>query len=461
MNLGRFENIYLVGLGGIGMSALARYFLHEGKKVAGYDRTSTTLTDQLQAEGMDIHFTDSVENIPGLFQSKENTLVIYTPAIPKNHNELNYFITNGFEVAKRSQILGWIAESYKLAAVAGTHGKTTTSSILAHMLKTSSQGCNAFLGGITKNYNSNFIYTEGSQNMVAEADEYDRSFLKLFPKVAIITSMDADHLDIYGTGDALSSSFHEFVNNIKEAGTLIYKKGLDFSGFDKQAYSYSLAEGDYHAANVNVVDGKYVFDLVSPNGVWKELTFGYPGKHNVENAIAATAVAQIMGVTEAEVREALHTFTGIKRRFDYQVNTPELVYIDDYAHHPAELETCIKSVRDLYPMKEITGVFQPHLFSRTRDFAEGFAASLSLLDELVMLPIYPAREEPIEGVTSEMVLNNVSMEKKQMSTKGEVANLLASKELEVLLTLGAGDIDTTVEPIRKMLLDKLSMGYPA
>lgn len=459
MDLKRFENIYFIGLGGIGMSALARYFLHEGKKVAGYDRTSTVLTDELEAEGMDIHFTDSVAKMPAAYQSKENTLVIYTPAIPKNHGELNYFIQNGFEVSKRSQILGWIAESYTLAAVAGTHGKTTTSSILAHILKTSNQGCNAFLGGITKNYNSNFIYTESCQNMVAEADEYDRSFLKLFPEVAIITSMDADHLDIYGTGDALSSSFHEFANNIKD--TLIYKKGLDFSDFDKKAYSYSLTEGDFHAVNMNVVDGKYVFDLVSPNGVWKELTFGYPGKHNVENAIAACAVAQVMGVVEAEVREALHTFTGIKRRFDYQVNTPELVYIDDYAHHPAELETCIRSVRDLYPMKEITGVFQPHLFSRTRDFAEGFAASLSLLDELVMLPIYPAREEPIEGVTSEMVLEQVSIDRKEMSTKAEVANLLAGKDLEVLLTLGAGDIDTTVQPIKKMLLDKLSMGYTA
>lgn len=459
MDLKRFENIYFIGLGGIGMSALARYFLLEGKKVAGYDRTATTLTAQLEAEGMQLHFTDSIDKVPQDF-GKENTLVVYTPAIPKDHGELKHFKNNGFKLKKRSEVLGAITDGHFLAAVAGTHGKTTTSSILAHILKCSSKGCTAFLGGITKNYNSNFVHTADSKNMVTEADEYDRSFLALTPDVAIITSMDADHLDIYGTGDALTKSFFDFANNIKPNGTLIYKQGLNFPDYNGNSYNYSLSgDTDFHASNIEVVEGRYVFDLSSPLGNWKQISFSYPGKHNVENAIAAIAVAQIMGITEAEVKEALYSFTGIKRRFDYQLHNQELVFIDDYAHHPAELKTCIQSVKDLFPMKEITGVFQPHLFSRTRDFADGFAASLSLLDELVMLPIYPAREEPIPGVTSEMILDMVDLERKSMSTKDDIVNDLASKDIEVLLTLGAGDIDTTVEPIRKMLLDKLSMAY--
>lgn len=459
MDLKRFENIYFIGLGGIGMSALARYFLLEGKNVAGYDRTATTLTAQLEAEGMQLHFTDSIEKIPQGF-IKENTLVVFTPAIPEGHSELNYFKSNGFEVKKRSTVLGAITDGHFLAAVAGTHGKTTTSSILAHILNSSSLGCTAFLGGIIKNYNSNFVYTADSKNMVSEADEYDRSFLTLNPDIAIITSMDADHLDIYGTGEELSNSFKEFSNKIKKGGTLIYKEGLDFEGFKERSYSYSLTgKADFHTTALNAVDGRYVFDLASPFGEWKEISFSYPGKHNVENAIAAIAAAQVMGISENEVKNALASFKGIKRRFDYQINHEDVVYIDDYAHHPAELKTCIQSVRDLFPKKEITGVFQPHLFSRTRDFAEGFAASLSLLDELVMLPIYPAREEPIPGVSSEMILNMVSLERKSLSTKKDVVNDLASKQIEVLLTLGAGDIDTTVEPIKKMLLDKLSMAY--
>ncbi|WP_421920628.1 UDP-N-acetylmuramate--L-alanine ligase [Marinifilum sp.] len=454
MKLEDFKNIYFVGIGGIGMSAIARYFHSIGKNVYGYDRTSTKLTGELMEEGIKITFKDDLDTIPNDFLVKENTLVVFTPAIPKDHQQLSYFRLNAFTIMKRSQVLGLLSNDLHGVGIAGTHGKTTVSTITAHIFKTSQLGCNAFLGGISRNYQSNLLLTKDSPWVILEADEFDRSFLQLHPKIALITSMDADHLDIYGDKSELEKSFHEYASQIKKNGILVYKKGLRIENIEAKNYTYSLNDiADFYARNLNLVEGFYEFDLVHPTGVFEKLKFSYPGKINVENAIGACSVAVLAGVKEDEIRAALSSFEGVRRRFDYQIREDKLVFIDDYAHHPKELKESILSVRDIYPNKKITGVFQPHLYTRTRDFADGFAERLSLLDEVILLDIYPARELPIEGVNSDMIMKNITVPVNRC-TKNDLIDLLKEKELEVLLTLGAGDIDKLVEPIKNMLIEK-------
>lgn len=437
------------------MSALARYFKTLGKNVSGFDRTSTSLTDALQAEGIVIHFEDNVSLIPeNVIAEKENSLIIFTPAVPATHNEFGYFREHGYKIMKRAEVLGFIFSNRKGVGVAGTHGKTTTSTMVAHLLKQSKLDCSAFLGGISKNYNSNLLLSTSSEIVVAEADEFDRSFLRLFPYLAIVTSTDADHLDIYGTHEEVIKSFNLFVRQINKHGVLIYKKGirLDLKNMkDINIFSYSVdGEADFYPFNVKLVDGLYAFDIQTPNGIMKGLKLGIPGKMNLENSIAAIAAAQMLGVTDEELKAGLENFSGVKRRFEYHIRTNDFVYIDDYAHHPEELKACITSARSIYPTKKITGIFQPHLFSRTRDFADGFAKSLSLLDEIIILDIYPAREEPIPGVTSNIIFEKITVKNKLLCPKDELINILKSRNPEVLITMGAGDIDKLVEPIKKL-----------
>jgi len=434
---------YFIGAGGIGMSALERFFLSLGKNVVGYDKTETELTSQLILQGINIHFEDNIDLIPDGI-TKENTLVIYTPAVPKDHLELNYFLTNDFKVMKRSEVLGEITRHTYNIGVAGTHGKTTTSSILGHILKVANVECTAFLGGIAENYDSNIILN-GSKYTVAEADEFDRSFLKLSPKLAIVTSDDADHLDIYGERDEVKKSFQEFGAIVEEK--LFVRKGLEFNN----AYTYGVdADADYNAYNVRIIDGHYVFDVKTPNGSLKDVGILLPGYHNMENAVGALAVADYMGVPHEKIREALSTFIGVKRRFNrFEINNK--IYIDDYAHHPTELDAAIRSVRELYPGKKVLGVFQPHLFTRTRDFADDFAKSLSKLDSLILLDIYPARELPIEGITSNFLLEKVDLREKLVSSLDNSLNEIKKQDFDVLLTVGAGNIDTIVKPIKKWL----------
>ncbi len=454
------KNVYLIGIGGIGMSALARYFLHEGRPVAGYDRARTPLTEELEKEGAQIHYDDDVKLIPALFKESEiDTLVIYTPAVGSDNRELDFFRKNRNKVIKRAEALGVIASTKKLLAVSGTHGKTTTSTMLAHIMTDVGEGCNAFLGGISKNYNSNLLLSKNNL-LVAEADEYDRSFMQLFPDVAIVTSVDADHLDIYGSHDEVKRSFKNFINQIKPSGALIIKKNLASNGkpgfmqyFDKKMYTYSYNEpADFYAAGIKPLAGGYFsFDLVTPGGIARGCTVGVPGWINVENAIAASAAAWVAGVKLAHLPLALKRYQGVKRRFDVQLSTPALTYIDDYAHHPEELRASITSIRGMFPEKKITGIFQPHLYTRTRDFAAEFAESLSLLDELILLDIYPAREKPIEGVSSSLIFDKVSLADKTQCTKGELLEVLKSKKTEVLITLGAGDIDGMIPSIVRAL----------
>lgn len=434
---------YFIGAGGIGMSALERYFNSMGKSVLGYDKTPTELTNQLIKEGIDIHFNDDVKSIPTDI-NQENTLVIYTPAIPKNHQELNYFFDQNFDVLKRSEVLGEITKNTYGIGVAGTHGKTTTSSILGHILKVADLESTAFLGGIAENYQSNMILN-GSKYTVAEADEFDRSFLKLSPKVAIITSDDADHLDIYGEREEVKKSFQEFASIVEEK--LFVRKGLSFSN----ANTYGVNEdADYNAINVRIQDGYYIFDVETPNGMLVDIKFQLPGRHNMENAVAAIAVADYLGVSSEKIHEALATFIGVKRRFN-RFEAEGKIYIDDYAHHPTELDAVIKSLRELYPNKKILGVFQPHLFTRTRDFAEEFGQSLSALDELILLDIYPARELPIEGITSKWLSEFVNLTEKSVYSLEKSLEAIKSKEFDILLTVGAGNIDTIVKPIKEWL----------
>lgn len=458
MNLNSITHIYFIGIGGIGMSALARYFKTLGKEVAGYDRTATTLTSQLIAEGMDIHFEDNVQLIPPAFKNKNNNdkiLVIYTPAIPKSHSELNYFNDNAYSVVKRSKVLGLIASADFTVAVAGTHGKTTTSSMIAHILHSSGVNIAAFLGGIAKNFNSNFVLPQKNNKIVnvVEADEFDRSFLTLFPNIAVISSMSADHLDIYGTHDELVRSYNTFAGQVKEH--LILKNGLKVSNVKADITTYSLqSDADVHAEEITISNRSYKFNVMVGNHLIKDLVLGLPGRHNIENAVAAIAVAFKLNIPEEKIREALATYSGVNRRFDYQIKTESLVFIDDYAHHPEELSAAISSVKELYSDKKITGVFQPHLFTRTRDFADEFAQSLSLLDEVILLDIYPARELPIEGVTSEIVFKKINCANKIMLSKEKLVEYVENHIPEVLLTLGAGDIDTCVLPLRNMLAKK-------
>ena len=449
----KISAVYLIGIGGIGMSALAKYYRQNGLAVAGYDRTPSPVTDKLKEIGIDVHFNDDVSSIPTEFTSgKEGKLVIFTPAVPKDHAELNFLKDQGYTVIKRSEALGNISANHRTIAVAGTHGKTTTSSILAHILKQSELDCTAFLGGMSTNYNSNFLSSTSSPFMVVEADEYDRSFLKLSPEMAIVTSMDPDHLDIYGDAAELNRSFQEFASKLGTKGTLIFKKGLPLENGSYKKLTYSITESaDYQVQDYVITDGRFSFDLNSPFGKMTNVDFGMPGIHNMENALAAIAASHQLGVSETELRDALASYQGVKRRFEMILNENGLTFIDDYAHHPTELNACISSVKKMYPNKKLTGVFQPHLFTRTRDNMSEFAQSLSELDQLYLLDIYPARELPIEGVTSQVLLDQIQLNQKTLISKGDVAQKLSSDRPEVLLTLGAGDIDRLIQPIKNAL----------
>jgi UDP-N-acetylmuramate--alanine ligase len=450
------KNIYLLGIGGIGMSALARYFKAKGYHVAGYDRTESDLTRQLQKEGMDIHYEDNIERIPENFRNPEETLVVFTPAVPSSLSELLYFLEKGFLVLKRSQALGEITRSQCAICIAGTHGKTTTSTMTAHLLHHSQVDCNAFLGGISRNFEQNLHLSDKSDLVVVEADEYDRSFLTLSPYMAVITSVDADHLDIYGSEENYRAGFEEFTSLIQPGGVLLMKKGLPITPrIQKEVclFTYSIDDADFHAQNIRVQNGEILFDFITPDEVIEDIKLGVPAMVNIENGIAAMALALLNGATPGEIREAMATFAGVKRRFDFHIKQDNLVFIDDYAHHPQELEAFIKSLRMLYKDKKICGIFQPHLYSRTRDFMDEFAQSLSLLDELILLDIYPAREKPIEGVNSQKLLEKVAIEKKRICAKGELEEYIRSNNFEVLATIGAGDIELFVPKIKEILLD--------
>ncbi|EJX11171.1 UDP-N-acetylmuramate--L-alanine ligase [gut metagenome] len=448
-------SVYFVGAGGIGMSALVRYFLSKGKKVGGYDRTRSELTDKLIAEGAEIHYEDRVDAISEAFRHPENTLVVYTPAIPGNHQELNYFRTHGFEIHKRSQVLGMLTRAGRGLCVAGTHGKTTTSTLTAHLLHQSHVGCNAFLGGISKNYGTNLLLSDTSDFMVIEADEFDRSFHHLTPYISVVTATDADHLDIYGTKEAYLESFRHYTSLIQPGGALIMRQGIELQPDLQegvQLYTYSQDEGDFHAENIRIGNGEIVFDYVSPLGNITDILLGVPVRINIENGIAAMALAQLSGATAEEIKAAMASFRGVDRRFDFKLKTDRIVYLSDYAHHPAEIRQSILSMRALYPTKKLTGVFQPHLYTRTRDFYQEFADSLSLLDEVILTDIYPAREEPIEGVTSRLIYDHLRPGiEKTLCRKEDLLDVLSQKSLEVLMTLGAGDIENYAPQICEIL----------
>ena len=443
------ENIYFVGIGGIGMSALARYFKLKGKIVAGYDRTPTEITDSLAHEGIAVHFTDDVNAIPLAFKNPENTLVVYTPAIPKNHSELCYFQQNGYQVLKRSEVLGHVTNDSFCFAVAGTHSRTTTSSILVHILVESGTSVSAFLGGIAENFNSNIII-KGSDYTVVEADEFDRSFLRLSPNIACITSMDADHLDIYGDAAHLIEGFGEFAKKIKKGGSLILRNGLTIEGLEYETYGLD-DDADYTFRNIRVIDGIYHFDFHYQDKTYRDYTFAKPGRHNLLNALVAVSMAVKGGFDAEKLLPHLATFKGVKRRFSYIVKEKDFVFIDDYAHHPSEINALYQAVAEMYPHTPKTIIFQPHLFTRTRDFADGFAKSLSQFDRVLLLDIYPARELPIEGVTSQWLLDNIANPNKMLLSKSEIINYLQAHPARVLVLAGAGDIGVEVEKIKKFL----------
>jgi UDP-N-acetylmuramate--alanine ligase len=467
IDINKISSVYFLGIGGIGMSALARYFNEKGIKVSGYDKTETALTKKLVAEGIDIHFTDDVSLI-----DKNAGVVVYTPAVPVSHSELNFYKNNNYTLLKRSDILGLLTEKSFNVCVAGTHGKTTTSAMVAHILKDSGFGCNAFLGGIAANYDTNFW---GSNNnvSVAEADEYDRSFLKLSPDVAIITAMDADHLDIYGTEENMQDAFVEFTTKIKENGCLIVKHGLkrmnDFKVKDICTYSFSDKNANIHIDNLEIKNGAYQFDVVNNFWVLKDVVLNMGGLHNIENVIAAVGVAKYLKIEDDKIIKAVSSFKGVKRRFEYVIPPSTqsgegrgegVVFIDDYAHHPEELRALIEGAKNLFPTKKCTVIFQPHLFSRTKDLADGFAEVLSMADEAILLPIYPARELPMEGVTSELIASKMKRDKVKIMEKNELLQYLEGSKVPpkegfreaVVITAGAGDIDILVEPIKKLLL---------
>ena len=456
--MNKFTKYYFLGIGGIGMSALARYFRAKGFQVAGYDRTETKLTSDLQAEGISICFDESVDQIPQDFVQPKNVMVVVTPAIPQNHPQLIYFQEHNFVVQKRAQVLGNITRQSKGICIAGTHGKTTTSTITAHILYQSQVSCNAFLGGIANNYNTNLLISKESNLVVIEADEYDRSFHQLSPYMAVITSADPDHLDIYETPEAFRESFEYFTSLIRTGGALIMRKGIDITPKLQKGvklYTYSMEDGgDFHAENIRTVKGEIHFDFVAPTERLNDVRLGVPAWINVENSVAAMALAWLNGVSTEELRAGISSFSGIYRRFNVVYKSDKVVYMDDYAHHPSELKASIASIRNLYPNGKITGIFQPHLFSRTRDFAADFAEALSQLDELILLDIYPARELPIEGVTSEIILNDVKLENKTLCSTENLLPLLKEKELDVLVTFGAGDIDKMVPKIKQQLKNK-------
>lgn len=458
MNTNTLKAVYFVGAGGIGMSALVRYFLSKGKAVGGYDRTASALTEKLRQEGADIHYEDNVALIPEVFLNPETTLIVYTPAIPAEHKELTYFREHNFEIQKRAQVLGMITQTERGLCVAGTHGKTTTSTMAAFLLDNSYVKCNAFLGGISKNYGTNLLVSDQSDFVVIEADEFDRSFHWLTPYATVITATDSDHLDIYGTHEAYLESFRKYTSLIRPDGYLIIKKGIDLQPDVKEGvtvYTYSDKEGDFHAENIRIGNGEIFFDFISPLGNIKDVQLGVPVYVNIENGIAAMALAQIGGATAEEIKAAMPQFKGVDRRFDFKLKNDHIVFLSDYAHHPAEIKQSVSSLRMLYPDKKLTAIFQPHLYTRTRDFYKDFADSLSLLDEVILLDIYPARELPIEGVTSKLIYDNLRPGiEKTMCHKEDLIELLKTKKIEVLITLGAGDVDNYVTPIYELLKDR-------
>ena len=457
MNINDIKSVYFVGAGGIGMSAIARYFLNKGLVVGGYDKTPSDLTRQLEKEGMLIHYEEDVNQIPQACKNTQECLVIYTPAIPAEHQELCYFQQNGFEIQKRAQVLGTLTKTHKGLCVAGTHGKTTTSTMCAHIMHQSHLDCNAFLGGISKNYGTNYILSD-SDYVVIEADEFDRSFHWLRPWMSVITSTDPDHLDIYGTKEAYLESFRHYSELIQPGGALIIHRGLEMkeniqSGVRR--YDYSLNEGDFHAENIRIENGEISFDFISPIESIKDVNLGQPIPINIENGIAAMAMAQLNGCTAEELKHGMQTYGGVDRRFDFKIKTDKLVFLSDYAHHPKEIYQSARSIRELYKDKHITAIFQPHLYTRTRDFYKDFADALSQLDEVILTEIYPARELPIEGVTSKLIYDNLKPGvKKEMILKADVLNFVKSHSFEVLIVLGAGDLDNQVPEIAKLLNSK-------
>ena len=455
MNIETIKSVYFIGAGGIGMSALIRYFLSKGKKVAGYDRTSSELTERLITEGVQIHYEENINLIPEVCKDKASTLVVYTPAVPQGHAELTYFRENGFNIHKRSQVLGIITRSSKGLCVAGTHGKTTTSTMAAHLLHQSHVGCTAFLGGISKNYGTNLLLSATSPYTVIEADEFDRSFHWLSPWMSVITATDPDHLDIYGTKEAYLESFRHYTTLIQPGGALILHKGLEMQA-DVQpgvtTYTYSRNEGDFHAENIRIGNGEIFIDFVAPDTRINDIQLGVPVSINIENGVAAMALAHLNGVTDEEIRQGMNSFRGVDRRFDFKIKNDQVVFLSDYAHHPSEIKQSVLSIRELYKDKKITAIFQPHLYTRTRDFYQDFADSLSLLDEVILVDIYPARETPIPGVTNKLIYDNLRPGiEKSMCKKEEILNILKDKNIEVLITLGAGDIDNYVPEIKKEL----------
>ena len=447
MNLNHIHNIYFIGIGGIGMSAIARFFKSQNKNVAGYDKTQTEITDSLEALGISVHFKDEMASVENSYLNKEYTLIVYTPAIPKDHKQLNYFKSNGFKILKRSEILGIITENTFCLAVAGTHGKTTTTSILGHLLKSCDVELTAFLGGISENYNSNLILN-GSEVSVVEADEFDRSFLTLSPDMAAITSMDADHLDIYGDASQLVESFKDFTKKLKANGKLFVKNGLPIKGI-----TYGIEDdADYSIQHIKIENGTYVFDVKTPNTTLKNIEFNLPGRHNLSNALVALAMSVEYGLPTNQLAKALASYKGVKRRFSYHIKTDGLVFIDDYAHHPEEINAVHQAVREMYPEKNVLAVFQPHLFSRTQDFATEFAKSLSQFDQIMLLDIYPARELPIEGVTSGWLLSLIENENKELVSKVDLISKIKQSDADVILTIGAGDIGAEVSKIKQALL---------
>ena len=460
MNLNKINTVFLIGIGGIGMSALARYFNKLNKKVIGYDLTASALTSTLIAEGINIYFDDKISNIPKEIKQNEDCIIIYTPAVPSNNNHLNYFITEGYKLFKRSQILGIIANNSNAVAVAGTHGKTSVSGLLSHILLSSTKGCTAFVGGIMKNYSSNFVYSPNSSITVVEADEFDKSFLQLQPLNVIITSVDADHLDIYKNYENLKNSFKQFAEKIKPAGNLLIHKSVDLKPNLSEStnyYTYAVDEqADFYASSIKIENGETYFDLHLPKGIIiTNLHINLPGRINIENAVAASSMAWLLGVEKEMIFTALSTFTGIYRRFDFQIKTDNLIYMDDYAHHPEEISAMLSSVMEVYPNKKLTGIFQPHLFSRTQDFADGFAKSLSMLDEVILLDIYPAREMPIEGVSSKLIYDRIINTNKTMCLKADLLLEIENREIEFLITIGAGNIGEMRSEIKKLLEKRL------
>ena len=446
MNLKTIHNVYFIGIGGIGMSALARYFSFIGKNVAGYDKIDTPLIQELKELKIDIHFEDNIRLVGEEFYDVANTLIVYTPAVPVDHAEYQYFLNQGFELKKRSEVLGLITKDTFCFAVAGTHGKTTTSSILAHLLKETSTPFTAFLGGISEDFNSNFVF-EGTDYSVVEADEFDRSFLRLFPDVACVTSMDADHLDIYGDETELKKSFLEFTQRIKPGGKLFVRRGLPLDGI-----TYGIDDkSDYCIKNIRIEKGTYIFDLVTPNTKLSEVKFNKPGRHNLLNGLVALAMATETGISATDLAKALETFKGVQRRFSYKVKREDFVFIDDYAHHPTEIDAVYQAISEMHPDKKILVVFQPHLFSRTRDFADDFAKSLSQFDSILLLDIYPAREKPMVGITSEWLLGKINHPKKKVLQKIDLLKEIKKQRPEILVTLGAGDIGLEITKLKTAL----------